>query len=408
MNSYHVLKRFAVALVVASIFSLPLLSLCLAASPPTQIPKKCRAFVNIKNDLYLVSATGTQIVRLTSDGLVKRFATLAPDGKLIAFMLDAEPNTFRVVSADGRRQGVYSAQYALDEPQTALSLYEDAPLIGISLRGADTIRLTKHIGPISSRFEFYRVPSDFSFHLTRRSRPASGEVCSIATNSDAVACVQGEDIFVNNNLVYSKDVPANASTLDAITLNVGRIESSKTYPSLKMQITSLNGGINLRVTFPDGTWQFARINSGGFMRVTVDDKTFYFVPTVANAQKGIVKIAIRAESAGSDKFDSVVAWRLSGNVLVVVDRSNHMTQLLFLGEKRSTGDRYIINRENLEISERIKDLEFVAPSILAFETDKRFGEIDLVHGKITDLPNMLNVNIDNVEIPSTILGWSCL
>jgi hypothetical protein len=416
-----------VLLILATIlFSSSLFRSTRLASAQT-IPALCSAAVEIENDLYLVSSAGRPEVRFTTDGRPKQSPTLAQDGSKVAFISNLTSGTFDIVDRAGQRRS-YSPQDlpAGNETDASLAAYAKAPVDQVSWSKNSVIRTARRITPTSARFDFFTVPDDFSSALVREiRRPFAGAACAAAYQSFNAGCIEKTDVLVNDEVVFSKRPSEIVPRFDSVSLKVGSTVSNTKSPFFKLQVTSLDGGVTLRVTLPTGNWEESRIDPGDFLAIPFEGRIFNFYPTVVDSSGGLIKIDVYAGDEVQED-DRGIAWRQIDNALGVVERTNKQSTLLLLHKRWFSffwRDYYVIGRFPLNIAEPIKAMHFTSRGTLAFETNQRFGEIEtaivpqgpfglyasaLKFGKTVSLPRSLTVNIGNSRVVAPVFGWTCL
>lgn len=179
-------------------------------------------------------------------------------------------------------------------------------MIGVAWATSDTVRLDKHIGKDTDRFEFYNVPHDLPPRLHRASPPAFGAVCALKPRSDDAACFQGNDVVLNSSIIYSDNGFADAVPMNSLTLTVGGSAPVKGFPGLRVQFISITAGITLRVTLPNGNWIQSRVRPGDFLTVQLEDQTLALLPTAPINRT--VKINVLSNNSGANVFGNALAW----------------------------------------------------------------------------------------------------
>ncbi|MGH6857650.1 MAG: hypothetical protein ACRECP_08420 [Methylocella sp.] len=382
---------------------------------------KCNALVQVTNDLYLVNDSGASLARFTTDGLPKLSASLAPDGHRVAFIPAAANNTFVVADYKLRKTSYPATISDRSGPDNSTS---NATLVGVTWATSDTVRLDKHIGKDTDRFEFYNVPDDLPPRLHRASPPGFGAVCVLKPRSDDVACLQGNDVVINSSIIYSDNLFADAVPMDSLTLAVGGSAPVKGFPGLRVQLKSISAGITLRVTLPNGNWIQSRVRPGDFLTVQLEDQTLALVPTAPI--NGTVKITVLSNNSGANAFDNALAWQFSrsddddrdnGKSFAVIKDTAAGLSLAFL-EPTKRGHWGVLAHAPLDLATPVNTMRFVTPTSLYFETSAEFGIVPvslsrsdagvaLQAGSITELPNSLAVNVTGSPLTTPVLAWAC-
>ncbi len=396
----------------------------------------CKALVQVANDLYLVSSSGTQLLRFTSNGSAKQLAALAPDASKVAYVADSSAQAITVVDSHGR-QGTFPVD-ATDSAQKSQQASTKGPLIGLAWSNKNVLQLDHHIGPNNEQFAYYRVPDDLSvppplasfasrlqFKLADLGHdstdPSVGVACTLSPLFDSTACIQGSDVLLNGSNVYSFLGFNLAQPSQTLSVAVGAITSTAGDPSFQLQVSSIQGGVTLRVTLPSGNWVESIVPSGQALPVLVDDQRYGFIPTVTDAKQGIVRIDIVA-SQGTQSLDPAIAWRNWDNTLAVseVGSSGRNLTLLAHDGGSATGQWKAIGSAGLPVADRLTQMRFISPSNLFFQTrlmagllpvtvkpTSPLGKVTIQIGALTELPLTLAVNVTNPAASTPVLAWSC-
>jgi hypothetical protein len=237
-------------------------------------------------------------------------------------------------------------------------------LTDVSFVNSDIIRLTKHISPAANRFEFYRLARHHSFQLESKSSAYAGAVCSIAHGSDKVACIQGSQILINDNVVFVRNALVDANRSESMRLKVGSVEGSNNAPSFKIQVTSLNDGVNLRVGLPTGNWIASRIVDGAALPNTFEDRIYNFIPTIVSRSGGIVNIDVLVSATDFRSFDRAIYLnfprRPHDDISVVITQKTrvkfawrHIVPATCAIEKSSYRKQAILSTTRHEVERRI-------------------------------------------------------
>lgn len=418
---------------INSLVAAAVVGVLLAASAQAQVNQNpvCNALVKVANDLYLANASGVGLVQFTNDGLPKRSASLAPDSRKVAFIPDATQDSITVVDYNLRKQ-TYLAPTRngdgdKDDDQSDLSL-STAILTGVSWATNKIVRLDKHLGKDTDRFEFYKVPEDLTSSLRRAAHPALGAVCVMKPHDDDVACLQGNDVTLNSSVIYSDNGFANAAQVDSLTLTVGQSAQVKGITGLDVQLASVVSGITLYVTLPGGARIGKRVNPGDVLTVQLGDQTLGFFPTLPNAAAGMVQITVLSRDGDLAVFGSALTWRGSqeggedrreeGSILALI-RNTSTGSALTLLEPGPRGQWGVLAQGALNISNPIGNMRFLTPTLLYYETFAEFGTVRvslvqlatgpvLQFGAITKLPSKLSVTIaGRTPFDAPVLAWAC-
>ncbi len=361
-------------ILVAALIGTPFLA---GAQAQTKDNPVCSALVEVANDLYLVDATGKSLTQFTSDGSPKDSPSLAPDGSKVAFIPSTLPNTFTVADASGRSNSYPAVIPGHDDDSgnsTSSSNSPTAPLIGVDWAAEDVVRLDKHIGKDTDRFEFYKLP-ETNFSSPRRAARS-------ALAGGVAAPIQG-------------------------------------VPGVQVKVTSIVGGVTLYVTLPTGNWIQSRVNPGDFLTVKLEHQTLGLFPTIAG---GVVKVAVLSSTPGPDAFNSPLAWWLrdrddDDRSLVIVTNSATGPMLTVLRAEDDHRTR-VLAQAPLSLQGSVNVMRFVTPSLLYLETFSTFGIVpvqitrvgpsqELQIGPIATLVRNLTVNTTRTPVTVPVITWAC-
>jgi hypothetical protein len=396
---------------VLLLFGIVGIILLLPTTAPSQVPPglSCNALVQVANDFYLVDQTGASVARFTNDGLAKQSAALAPDGSEVAFILGASSNSFTVADRTGTIH-MYTVPSSSDDGGGG----SGSVLIGVAWAANGIVRLDKHIGKNTERFEFYAVTPT---GLTETADPGLGSVCVLQPSEDDVACLQGNDVLVGPKIVYSDNGFTSAPQVGSLTLTVGASAPIKAVPGLQVQVTSIVAGVTLHVTLPTGNWIESRVNPGDSMIVPLEDQTLALLPTIIDPTQGIVTIVVRSNTGGPNAFDNALAWGLTDvDGLALIKNAAAGRSLVFL--KPGKRPWSVLGQAAVDIREPVNAMRFVTPSLLYFETYAHFGIVpaSVIHsasgpvlqvGTIATLPNNLTVQVTGSGVSTPVLTWAC-
>lgn len=385
------------------------------AFPATYPTLSCKALVSVSNDLYLVSDDGTPLARFSSDGLDKHFETLSPDGSKVAYILDSRPDGIIITDSDGR-----SATLLADEN------HSNGPFVGLQWATDNVLQMNHHFGINNEAFTFFRVVDHLrdgkQIEQIKRPvlNPATGVWCAISPTSHEPVCVSDPDVQVNGRLVYSYlDFDFNKPLELLENLGVGMTVLTQTNPSVQVQVTSLDQGVTLRIISPDGNWEQSRVPSGDIFQVVVDGQRYGFLPTIIDAKRGNVKIAVlEGKVEGTRVLDPTVAWR--HDEVAVIELTERGRTLVLLAKR--VGGWMPVASGLLPIQQPINSMRFVSPSTLLLQSEQGFavvtanmpwpirasGLTTITFGDVITLKNRLDVNVTTPATTTEVLSWSCM
>lgn len=418
-----------------------LLAVAVADAQETQaVPPNCRALVEVDRDLFLVDSTGNPVVRFTSDRGYGRSASLSPDGEKVAFLTDGAPDDFRVADRTGNVQSFspstarphgHDADEAQGEGHGKSATPVTAALFGIEWASDSVVRVTRHISPSASRFEFYEFDRRGPARLQAAARPAFGGQCSLI-DGHKVACLSDRAILVEDKVVFSESGFEGVQPSETFELALGSAASTHTVPPFDVSVSSLSDGVTLRITLPTGHWEEQRMGDGESMRIALNGEVFGFFPTLVDRVRGVVRVGVKKSASGTWPL-SAIAFQPKLGAVVVVKRDSTGNAILALahgGEREEDGAQpragrgwRLFGRAPLPVAETITSIRFLSRSTLFFRTPGvRFGlaELDVARGShgggwtvrvgaVRYLPNVLSarVGVGSTATKVRVLDWTC-
>lgn len=416
--------------ILGTVFLASLLPLMGRAAQPAA--PNCDALVSVANDLYLVGSTGAVITRFTSDGTVKMYSTVSPDGRQVAYV---SPNSdevnivqYEVADSNGS-QRAFPVNIGSDSSNTH-NVYDAYPLVGLRWDADGILQTRKHVSPSTSLFEFHRIDSQ------RRGWGRGAEVgfgvgCTMKSDGGLVACVQGSGVRVDNQRVFA-EFGFSTTPLASFVLTVGDSAATPSGPTFTVSVVGVHDGkVGLKVTSPNGTWETGYIpNDQMYFTTWWNGVQYGFSANLRNTGLGRVEIKeYQGHEAGTSNFDSAIAWRPRGNGLLVIRREGAEALLYLLrptgfgqdsreGRWRDwswgLGAQALVNLPN-----GVKAMRFVTPSFLLFQAangvfswapiriSSGSGGTSLTVGAITRLPSTVPATIGGSTTQATALDWSC-
>jgi hypothetical protein len=409
----------ATALRTPSIYyaTVPTAAVATVATPPL-----CSALIDVDNDLYLVSSENRPEVRFTSDGIRKHSVALAPDASKVAFVSERSIGSFTIVDVGGHRKSFEASDLPPTKATTELDRFLQNPLDGVFWDKADTIQTAKRISPDRARFDFYTPPENLtSGYMQAANRAGVGELCAAGHTTFSVACLDGNDVSVDDKNIYIKKPDQGSRPWDSVTVRGDAPVTNSKTPQFQVQVTSLVGGVTLRIVLPGGNWTQSRVDPGDYLAVPIESQTFNFFPSVTDSSNREVKIDIFQGAPDTEPTARGLSWRPDETSIGVLERSNHQTKLILLQKKPLQSSYYKLAEYVLDISESIRSIRFTGHSSLAFATEQRFGEIQyervsqgwfapslLKFGRTINLPRTLRVDVGGGAASRKVYDWSCV
>jgi hypothetical protein len=380
---------------------------CLAVSltsiASAQTQPVCSALASTQNLLYLVAADGTVISRFSAAGQPKTSISLSPDGKKIAFIPNANPDSFTISDITGRTVN-FPVQQSAQGAFTA-----------VSWDSANVLKVQYHASLENDVFQFLSAPSDFANPLPKLGSTIAGVNCSLKEAGDSLtACLSENKLVANKKILLNQNPlsPANVSVITTAQITLGTAFSTQTSPSFQVRLQSIEDGVTLRITLPDGSWTESRVPVGAPLPVTWDDNTYGFTATALDAQKRTATISITRKNPTAPTMDPVVTWSGS-NYITVVSRSDAQAQLQLV---KSSGNQGPMSA-SLGSIEQVSSIIYDTPTLLMLRTKSQYlvVQINSVAGNTSrfeivnlwPLPTTLNVKLAGGVATASVEGWTC-
>jgi hypothetical protein len=417
----------------ALLFALvPMAALAGQKSPPT-----CDALVSITNNLYLATPSGTVLTRFTSDGTAKDYATVAPDGKRVAYAKhrDQENEHYWVADTGGTQVQfpVYTAKAKADTDYDALG-----PLMGLRWSSNHVLRLVKHVSPTASRFEFHRIPGDLNGKARMIRAAAYGDGCVMRRHGGSIACVRGESVTIDGREVFHVSEFAGKAPMTSFTLNKGETKVTSGDPSFTVKVVGFyRGNIGLEVSLPNGNGGTTYLPSNKYIRMWWKGQSYGFSATLVDKTTGLVRIDV---FKGNDVyhrtgFSPALAWLPHGRGLLLVHQTDTGPTLDLIRPGRRH-ERHgppakkhgfhwrLAAQVPISLPDRVRAMRFLTPSLLLLDVGGPRGpkyskvavhvshkhehkEATIKIGVVKEFPSAISVKTNGKSVQSPVLDWSC-
>lgn len=408
----------------------PIAALAGQKSPPT-----CNALVNMKNDLYLATPSGTVLTRFTSDGTTKDYATVSPNGKRVAYVehSNQENTSYWVGDASGT-QGqfpVYTAKAKSTNDYDALG-----PLMGLYWSSNHVLRLEKHVSPTDSRFEFHRVNNDLTGTARMIGSAAYGDNCAMRHQAGRVACVRGGVVTINGKRVFHVSEFAGKTPMASFTLTKGNSTTTSGNPSFKVKVIGFyKNSVGIKVLLPNGNGGETYLSgSKDVMPLWWNGQRYGFFATVINKATGLVRINVIKGNDVYHKagFSPAVAWQQHGSGLLLLRQSGSgaMLDLIQPRENSQHGHKgrgknhewSLVATALIDVTDSVKNMRFITDSMLLLQTSEggfrelpvrihngssNKGRPTLTIGTVKPLPTIISVMANDRAARAPVLDWSC-
>lgn len=429
----------------------------LAALADQVVSPECYALVSVANNLYLVGSSGMIITRFTSDGTAKLYATISPDGHQVAYVVpNSDGNVisqYHVANANGRERS-----FAVNsETSDRTGNFDAYPLVGLWWNANDLLRVTKHVSPSASFFEFHSIDPRLG-GWARIVGMGFGDSCVMEKKGGLVSCVQNSVVRVGDQPVFS-EAGFPTAPIASFMLTKGSSAATPSPPIFTITVVGVyNGQVGLKVISPNGVWETGYIpNSQDYFTTWWDGVQYGFSANLVDKSTGLVQIQeFQGREAGTSIFDSAIAWEPHGQGLLVIRRENGLTILYLIqprgrgrggdgdgggglgssgendAESRDRHDRHnswiLVAQAPINTPKSVEAMRFLSPSLLLFQTaDGGFswapirisngrprqnqssgsGGPSLAVGAVTPLPSTVPVSINGSTYQTTPLDWSC-
>ena len=441
------------ALLSAALISI-LMPLIARAEQPTG--PACDALVSVTNNLYLVTAAGAMVAQFTTDDTAKTYATVSPSGHRVAFVIpssdDHEFNNYYVADRDGNQWSfpVDNQSRSLKD-QTGVTSGDAGPLMELWWNSNDVLRLTQHVSPSVSVFQFRRVEERLT-DQNRRVRVGFGAGCVMRKVGGAVACVQDTTVRVGNQSVfYDSGFPS--TPIASFTLARGDSVTTVGSPSFTVKFVGLYRneiGIDVTSAVAPAVGGTTYLPPGNhFLTLWRNSVQYGFSAHLVDPSTGRVQVEeFLGRSAGTSIFDSAIAWQPERSRLLLIHREGDQVGLYLIqpsegqwnagaqhNETGSSGNDQnghprggkehswnLVAQAPIKIAGHIESMRFVAPSDLLLQgVDGTFSWVPveigagtwrhhnqtLTVGAVTPLPSMITASINGSSLRTKVLDWAC-
>ena len=391
-NFFHIGKALGV---------LGLLTPCLAGGAGTS-PHACRALVALDDAAWLVSDQGVPLQRFALDGDGRRTPAMDPQGRRIAYL------------AAGRLKVATTDTHQTINPRAAGPLRKMLlEATAVSWMTDGLLRLERPVSPSGAWFDFYRLDAA-SHTLQPVGKTAHGVVCTLSQRFWQAACLQATDVLLDGRVIHSAtgfDLAQPWQTLHmAPGENIATKAPGQDEPVFRVQVTSLEDGVTLRVTNPLGQWQESRLQ-GDVMIMAFSGLRYGFRPRHDPKAPGEVHVDVFRDETTGDPFDPALAW-LGDRLAVIQRRSARRSLVLLQPNPQDPTLPWQARSMALPWSEPVQSMRLVAPGRLLLHTAARFAlvQLDETAGQglvlhvLQELPATLDVQ-DHGTMP--VLDWQC-
>jgi hypothetical protein len=401
----------------------------------------CNALVSVADNLYLVDPAGKILVQFTKDGVRKKYATISPDGSKVAYVVpDVRGNvsTYTVINVHG-----VGNSFPIDPPSRndGEALGGDnteiaGALMGMSWSTDNILRLTKHISPSASRFEFRRINEDLTAPARLVGPVRFGDDCALRHDGRIeVACVHGGDITLGSGLnkgIFYESPFEGLAPMASFQISKGQITTTTDDPVFTLEVRDISEryGVNLRVTPPSGAWSGGYIKQGEFTAITIYPNAYAFFATVVDTASGVVRVdEVKANiSDGTTGLDPALVWRSNGRGLLAIRRMKRNQATLYLIQPHGKPGQWkwgLAATAPIDISP-VTAMRLATPSLLLFRSrsiagQQKFNEVPihfgegraehtkhaLTLGSTTLLPTTILTTLNGTSADGEVLDWSC-
>lgn len=370
----------------------------------------CKALVNSKDELWLVSQDGTIARQMTNDGQFKNAASISPTGSVIAYSTDfGSRDKISFIDSQGRLISSFT-------PET-----QDA-IVRLEWASPTLLKAYEHINPSNSVIHFINFQQDSGSAVALGT--AEGGKCSLSPNGKEKVCVSGGTVTNNDKVIYY--VPSSFSSvvdLQTVVLSNGRSLTTSTSPAFRVQAEiQSDKTVALKVTTPDGQTQEQYVRKGDTMPVIypVDNNrvVFGFYPTIS-ASDDQITLRIVKSKIGQIALEGGVAWANSGQTIAVVEVNDLQQARLVLMNSESAAiskEKTVIFSSVLPVSGPVSALEITPDNRLRVTTSSSVFEQSLAKdlrgfsGDYTltpSLPSQLNFTSGTSPVVGSVYGWAC-
>lgn len=381
--------------------ALGLLAGCLAGTAGAA-PPACRALVTLDEAAWLVSDHGVPLQRFAMDEDAPCTLSLDPQGRRIAYLAAGR---LKVATTDTHQMIIPRA----DGPLRKMLLEATA----VSFLPDGLLRLEHPVSPSNARFDFYRL-DEASKTLQPMGKPAHGTICTFSQRFWQTACLQATDVQLDDRVIHSATGFDLSHPWQTLHMAPGESIATKAHgqdePVFRVQVTSLEDGVTLRVTNPLGQWQESRLQDD-VMTMPFSGQRYGFRPRHVPEAPSEVQVDVFRDEATGDPFDHAMAWL--GDRLAVIQRHGASRSLVLLQPNpQDPALPWQVHSVTLPWFEPVSAMRLVAPDRLLLHTAARFAlvQLDEAEGQglalriLQELPATLAVQ-DHGTVP--VLDWQC-
>lgn len=385
----------------------------------------CQALVQLRNDLWLVRQDGSPVLQLTNDGKSKFASSMSQDGKIIAYSGGLFAGNITLLDT--------SARFLAN-----IDLRTQDSVTGLNWIDPKLLRVQEHISPSSSLYHFVKIPNgSISANTLTEVAQAKGGSCALSPKFKRIACIEGDTISLKKrNIYYSPSQFSSATKLQTLDLNVGRIVSTSTDPSFKLEVKEISDKtIALKITTPDNLWQIEYVRIGDTAPViytsdaSADRATvFGFSPRIKDKKGGVVTVDVMKSTTDQFSFEGGLNWDLRGRRLATIEANDAgQRSLLLLNRQRSDDNNDEENEDRdegsidakilLPIGGPIRSVDFTSDThIRVVGATQVFEQNIPAHGPIPAnmsytitpaLPKQLTIKIGTATTTVPVQDWAC-
>lgn len=396
---------------------------------------KCKALMNINDNLYLTDTTGKLLAQYTSNESSKSAVSVAPNGARVAFIPDDVPDSITIANSDGwksafkipvltRSDNVDSdADSKNNGKDTAASnIPDNAVLIATAWVDDETLKLTYHVSPTASLFKFITIGPRMAPRLDP-TKVVTGVDCTVGHHFVETVCIDGKDVLYNNKIIYGDSGFMGVPVQDVITLRVGGTSGSiQGIPGIQLRAQSIDTGtgkVTLHVTLADGSWSEQTVDDKDYMSILISaDQSLGLFPVTIDRHDKVVKLKILVAQPSKNAFNVLALWSDVSRRIALVKNDQTAGNSIIVLSFNDSGNWDVLGPLTLAINEPIRKIRFVSPNQLYVETDSRTGILPLTVvnsdsgptiqvGSVTYFPATINVNLNQQTIVSQPLTWAC-
>lgn len=364
-------------------------------------PQGCTAWGALDGHLYHLTREGAVLSDVSLTNPLERSA-ISDDGSRIAGVARDSSNS--LVIFDGALHQ-YSVDLSLPDDTEEDREYGHGAVIRLDWAGNSVLKIEKHISPTTSRFEFYRVDAS---SITRIAR-GLGEDCAIGSQTNRLACTDGDTIFVDDAPVLQQTGFENAQSVTSMEMRAGAVPVPiDALPGASLQLDAVGDGYaSIRVIFEGNGDSVKRVTTGKFMPLLGgDEKLGLFLESTS--ADGVASIGLKKSTVSGPPFKSI-AWRANERALLVVGSADIGSTIGVLQQSPSGawGDLVSVPLAGSESAERfafpnqntlrMKSPTAFANGIIAIDST---GHISIAVATLPATAQMQDHQLD-------LSGWAC-